>query len=93
MATTTQLIVRPEIDSVVRVQYQTTDGDTTIYGTVTATDDDSILIRKITEYDNDDEMAIDDGELWSLFDLEQADPAVTVVVLPASIAPNWKASI
>lgn len=92
MATTTQLIVRPEIDSVVRVQYQTTDGDTTIYGTVTATDDDSILIRKIAEYDNDAGEAIDEGELWSLFDLEQADPAVTVVVLPASIAPNWKTS-
>lgn len=83
---TTQ-IVRPERGSFVKVTFAAANGAgtgmdiTTIFGTVTATDEDSLLIVKAAEWDNEEPVAIEDGELWSLFDLEQADPLLVVEIV------------
>lgn len=81
METTTQ-IIRPEPLSTVLVEYRTSDGRTTrIVGTVVELDEDSVLLSKSAEFDDEEPVEIDDGELWSLFDIEQADPDLSVKVI------------
>lgn len=82
METTTSPIVRPAIDDFVQVVLPR---GLTIFGVVTLTDDDSVTIRKVAEWDGDVPVQLDDADgpdLWTLFDVEQADAHCVVTTYP-----------
>lgn len=80
--TTTHAIVRPAVEEFVQVELP---GGLTIFGVVTDTDGDSVTMRKVAEWDGDTPVQLDDADgpdLWTLFDVEQADARCIVTLFP-----------
>lgn len=82
METTTRPIVHPAVREFVQVDLPR---GLTIFGVVTETDGDSVTMRKVAEWDGATPVELDDADgpdLWTLFDVEQADARCVVTAFP-----------